>query len=75
MILRGIDDENAGKYRGIPVRISGSEFVPPEPIFVSELMEELFQWYETETEGHPVIKAAEAHVRLVQIHPFIDGNG
>ena len=24
---------------------------------------------------HPVVRAAEAHERLVTIHPFIDGNG
>jgi len=75
IILKGIDEENAGKYRLKAVRISGSEFIPPEPLLVPELMEKFFQWYETDIERHPVIKSAIAHAKLVEIHPFIDGNG
>lgn len=33
-ILRGIDDENAGHYRSIPVRISGSPVALPNPMSV-----------------------------------------
>jgi len=75
IILRSIDDENAGKYRLKAVRISGSEFIPPEPILVPELMEKFFQWYETDLEHHSIIKSSIAHAKLAEIHPFIDGNG
>lgn len=76
LILRGIDRENAGRYRNVPVRIQGSSHVPPQPFLVPKAMEEYFATYEAEkAETHPVILAADMHERLVTIHPFIDGNG
>jgi Fic family protein len=76
LILKSIDQQNAGKYRSVPVRISGSEHVPPQPFQIDSLMEGYFQNYsEQKTRIHPVILAAELHERLVSIHPFIDGNG
>jgi Fic family protein len=76
LVLRGIDPENAGVYRRIQVRISGSDHLPPEPYLVPKLMEELFLWFEQNSaQLHPVVLAAEMHERLVSIHPFIDGNG
>jgi len=39
-------------------------------------MEELLEFYDTKKAVlHPVVLAAEMHLRLVTIHPFIDGNG
>jgi len=76
LILRGIDRENAGRYRSLPVLIAGSRHVPPQPWQVSMLMEECFRFYEEQqTQLHPVQLAAEMHERIVTIHPFIDGNG
>ena len=76
LVLRGIDASNAGKYRSVPVMISGSTHKPPEPYMVDKHMEDYFHFYERNKEVmHPVILAAEMHERLVTIHPFIDGNG
>jgi len=76
LILKGVDDRNAGVYRNLPVRISGSSHVPPEPYLIEKMMEDYFIFYETQKDIlHPVILAAEMHERLVTIHPFIDGNG
>ncbi len=76
LILRGIDKENAGVYRQVPVAISGSQHVPPQPYLLAKLMEDYFKFYrESVRKMHPVILAAEMHERLVSIHPFIDGNG
>ena len=76
LILRGIDPQNAGKYREVQVMISGSSHVPPNAFQLKELMEEYFNWYLLNRKNlHPVILAAEMHERLVTIHPFIDGNG
>lgn len=76
LVLKGLDRKNAGMYRSVPVRISGSTHIPPEPYIVPKLMEELFTFYKTEKERmHPVLLAAEMHERLVTVHPFIDGNG
>ena len=76
LILRGIDRENAGRYRSVPVLIAGSRHVPPQPWQVPMLMEECFRFYADQHEfAHPVQLAAEMHERIVTIHPFIDGNG
>ncbi|TIH14901.1 Fic family protein [Marinifilum sp. JC120] len=76
IILQGIDRENAGWYRSVPVAISGSRYLPPQPWQVPILMEQLVAWYaESEPVLHPVVLAAEVHERIATIHPFIDGNG
>ncbi len=76
LVLQGIDRENAGRYRSVPVLIKGSAFVPPQPVLLPELMEGFYEWISKESiHLHPIIKASEVHQRLVTIHPFIDGNG
>lgn len=75
LIMKGIDDPNAGRYRVTPVRISGSAAVLPNPRKVPDLMNGFFKWLGPATSLHPVELAAEAHYRLVTIHPFTDGNG
>ncbi len=74
IILDRIDKENAGIYRRVPVRISGSAVVLPNPRKVQTLMDEFFSWIENEKKMHAVELAAEAHYRFVTIHPFVDGN-
>jgi Fic family protein len=74
-ILKGIDDNNAGCYRSIPVRISGSAAIMPNARKVPDLMAGLVRWLTTRQSIHPVQFAGEAHYRLVTIHPFSDGNG
>ncbi len=76
LILKSIDSANAGRYRSVPVRISGSEHIPPQPFLVAKMMEDYFVHYQSiKDQVHPVIVAAEMHERLVSVHPFIDGNG
>jgi Fic family protein/DNA-binding Xre family transcriptional regulator len=76
LILKGIDRENAGVYRSIGVRISGSSHLPPEPFLLNRMMEEVFEYYQKNKNLlHPIILAAEMHEQIVRIHPFIDGNG
>lgn len=75
LILKGIDDDNAGKYRNHNVIISGAKHRPPEYIKVPELMEKLMMNYDEWDKYHPIIRAALLHGELVKIHPFIDGNG
>jgi Fic family protein len=76
LVLKSIDNENSGRYRNVPVRISGSEHVPPQPFLVDKMMEDFFIHYERQKRIlHPILLAAEMHERLVTIHPFVDGNG
>ena len=76
LVLRGIDTNHAGKYRGVQVMIKGSKHLPPAPYLVAKQMEDFFLWFQSnKAKHHPVVLAAEMHERLVTIHPFIDGNG
>lgn len=76
LILKGIDDRNAGVYRSVDVRISGAKHIPPQPYLIQNKMDRFIQWYEGEAQGlHPVIRASRVHIDLVGVHPFIDGNG
>ena len=76
LILKNIDDKNAGSYRNINVLISGAEHRPPHHIEVASKMEEFIHWYKmTAQELHPIERACRVHIDFVGIHPFIDGNG
>lgn len=75
LILKEIDNENAGKYRKENVTIKGAAHILPDYITVPELMEKLILNYKTWNIYHPIVKAALLHGELVKIHPFIDGNG
>ncbi|MBU1104395.1 Fic family protein [Patescibacteria group bacterium] len=75
LILTKIDDNNAGRYRNVPVRIAGSTVALPNPFKVPDLMEEFILWLKAENSSHPATISALAHFKLVSIHPFVDGNG
>jgi Fic family protein len=76
LILKGVDSKNAGRYRQVNVRISGSQHLPPDHFELDSLMEDYFNFYEQQRyQMHPVLLATEMHERLVTIHPFVDGNG
>jgi Fic family protein len=76
LILTHIDDENAGNYRKTQVRIAGASMIPPEAWQITSLMTEWSDWLTNAEENlHPIVVAAQAHHRLVAIHPFVDGNG
>ncbi|MEM1140359.1 MAG: Fic family protein [Pseudomonadota bacterium] len=63
----------AGQYSRHPRRIAGSRVVFPTPETIPGLMGDFGQWLA----GAPATAetAIEAHLRLVSIHPFSDGNG
>ena len=75
LVLKEIDDDNAGKYRTENVTIKGATHIPPDYLIIPELMEKLILNYQYWDKYHPIIKAALLHGELVKIHPFIDGNG
>jgi len=76
LLMHGIDDQNAGKYRTGQVRVAGATFMPlpAEKIqmVISELLQTLSQ---NPDELRPIELAAFFHHKFVNIHPFIDGNG
>ncbi len=76
LILKKIDDSNAGKYRTVNVIISGATHIPPDHLTLVDEMGEFIEWYKTMAINlHPVERAARVHSGFVKIHPFADGNG
>lgn len=76
LFYQQIEPLKAGKYRQVPVFISGSQYAVAPVAEIGKRMAQLLQWYNN-NEGrlHPVVLAAELHKRFVFIHPFVDGNG
>ena len=76
LFYQKIDENTAGSYRNVQVFITGTEYIPPPadeiPELMKELVAELLAKWDNE---HPVRLASFAHQRLVDIHPFEDGNG
>lgn len=77
LVLRGIDADNAGRWRNQNVFISGARHVPPDALHVPEQMEQFLQWCASDNARQlsAVERAARMHVDFVNIHPFIGGNG
>jgi len=78
LILKGIDNKNAGSYRtqnvGV-VKSDGSIHNFTEPLKIDEKMNEFIDWLHTQTVEEPILLASLVHLKFVSIHPFIDGNG
>jgi len=69
-----------GVYRTIQNCVVNSQtgevvYTPPAAGDVPDLMRELIQWLQEDSEIHPVLVAGIAQFQLVHIHPFVDGNG
>jgi len=76
LILKNIDDKNAGVYRNINVTIPGADHVPPDTLQVAGEMSKFIEWYNSDAQKmHLVERAARVHGDFVKIHPFVDGNG
>ncbi|TDD68149.1 Fic family protein [Actinomadura darangshiensis] len=71
----------AGQWRRGPVYVADARdpsiaaYTGPDADTVPGLMEELADWLNTDNGAHPLIRAAMAHLHLVSIHPWADGNG
>ncbi|MEV6343308.1 Fic family protein [Actinoplanes sp. NPDC051851] len=71
----------AGQWRGGPVYVTDprdptiAAYTAPAADEVPELMDELVAWLNTDDGTHPLVRAAMAHLHLVSIHPWADGNG
>lgn len=71
-----LSEKNAGTYRKEPVIITGTDYVPPPPGKVPGLMKKFVAGLPPmKKKLHPVEFAAKMHEGIVDIHPFVDGNG
>ena len=71
----------AGQWRRSAVYVTDARdpsiaaYTAPDFNEVPALMQELIDWLNTDDGNHPLVRAAMAHLHLVSIHPWADGNG
>jgi len=76
LIMNKIDKDNAGKYREVQVKITGAGYNLPFPVQIPTKMRAFEKWLRDRKNQRNVIDfASMAHFKLVNIHPFVDGNG
>jgi Fic family protein len=76
IILQETDKEWAGRYRNANVIIGGADHTPPDALQVPNLMRDLIVWLNSQKNKLNIIElSALLHHKLVNIHPFFDGNG
>lgn len=76
LFYQQIDAAHAGIWRDRPVIVTGSSYVFPAPGAIETEMRQLEVWAtENRARLHPVEFASLLHLKLVTVHPFIDGNG
>ena len=81
MMLQYDLTKNPGKWRPGPISIRDTEsgqivYEAPDAEYVPGLMEELVGFLNRHDDGVPdLVHGAMAHLNLVMIHPFSDGNG
>lgn len=75
MLIGGIDDSIAGRFRNNNeyVRVGRHIAAPPEKVV--ELMDQLIREYKEDLTTHFIEKIARFHLRFESVHPFCDGNG
>ncbi len=72
-------EKNPGRWRQTPVHVTGGGGIAyrgPDSHEVPGLMDETVDWLRHgDLDVHVVVRAAMAHLHLVSVHPFEDGNG
>jgi Fic family protein len=77
MLLEHDLSKSPGQYRSGPVYVTGEHgtaYTAPDAEIVPALMTALVEQIKT-SDAPTLVKAAMAHLNLVMIHPFRDGNG
>lgn len=73
-------DKDPGLWREGPIGVTGTdgglEYRGPDAEEVPSLMTEIVTWLQkAEADADEVVRAAMAHLNVISVHPFRDGNG
>lgn len=75
-------DKSPGHWRSGPIAVTGAgapegiAYRGPDAEDVPPLMAEVVEWLESgDLDTHSAVRAAMAHLHVVSVHPFRDGNG
>ncbi|MGX9887348.1 Fic family protein [Streptomyces sp. NPDC002276] len=80
MMLQHEPSKSPGRYRKGPIYVHNEAtdeqvYEGPDSDLVADLLEALAEHLRTDHGHDPVVRSAMAHLNLVMIHPFRDGNG
>ena len=75
MLIGGIDDEIAGRFRRSGEYVRAGTHVAPGPERVEPLMAAALRDYASDLDSYFLDKVALFHLRFETVHPFCDGNG
>ena len=75
MLIGGIDDAIAGRFRRQGEYVRVGSHIAPAPEHVERMMENILIEYSSDLDSYCLDKIARFHLDFETIHPFCDGNG
>ncbi|RLC36142.1 Fic family protein [Candidatus Falkowbacteria bacterium] len=75
MLIGGIDDKIAGRFRKKGEYVRVGSYIAPAPEQVERMIESIFFKYKSDLDSYFLEKIAKFHLDFESTHPFCDGNG
>src|SRR5258708_6656845 len=75
MLIGGIDDSIAGRFRKKGEYVRVGTHIAPAPEHIERMIEAILNEYSSNLESYFVDKVAKFHLDFETVHPFCDGNG
>jgi Fic family protein len=75
MLMGGIDDTIAGRFRTKGEHVRVGVYIAPSPEQVEQLMDKVILEYSSNLNTYFLDKIAQFHLDFETVHPFVDGNG
>ncbi len=75
MLIGGIDDEIAGRFRRSGEYVRVGTHIAPAPEHTEQLLDDLLIEFKSADNSYFIDRIAYFHLEFEHIHPFVDGNG
>lgn len=75
MLIGGMDDQIAGRFRGVNEYVRVCSHIALAPEHVERLLQSLLVEHESNHEHYFLERIVYFHLEFERIHPFVDGNG